>query len=87
MRTAIKPERVVMKKYKESLFWIRVVAEYMIAFSILAFIIALPLGFTGFLSGYIGWTIVLMLLLPELDEETKSALKKWALKKTKREDA
>lgn len=70
-----------MKKFKESWFWFRVVVGHMIAFSILAFIIALPLGFTGFLSGYIGWPIVLMLLLPELDDETKDALKKWTLKR------
>ena len=70
-----------MKKFKESWFWFRVVVGYMIAFSILAFIIALPLGFTGFLSGYIGWPIVLMLLLPEMDDETKDALKKWTLKR------
>lgn len=70
-----------MKRFKESWFWIRVVVGHMIAFSILAFIIALPLGFTGFLSGYIGWPIVLMLLLPELDDETKDALKKWTLKR------
>ena len=75
-----------MKKFKESLFWIRVVVEYVIAFSVLAFIIALPLGFTGVLSGYIGWSIVLMLLLPELDDETKDALKKWALQKKRADD-
>ena len=75
-----------MKKFKESWFWFRVVVGYMIAFSILAFIIALPLGFTGFLSGYIGWPIVLMLLLPEMDDETKDALKKWTLKRKDGDD-
>ena len=76
-----------MKKYKESLFWIRVVGEYLIAFSILALCIALPFGFTGFWSGYVGWAIVLTLLLSDMDEETKNALKKWALKKTDHGDA
>ena len=75
-----------MKKFKESWFWFRVVVGYMIAFSILAFIIALPLGFTGFLSGYIGWPIVLMLLLSEMDDETKGALKKWTLKRKDGDD-
>lgn len=75
-----------MKKFKESWFWFRVVVGYMIAFSILAFIIALPLGFTGFWSGYIGWSIVLMLLLPELDDKTRDALKEWALRKKEADD-
>ena len=53
---------------------------HLIAFSVLAFIISLPLGATGFWSGYIGWAIVIPLVINEMDTETKEALKKWATK-------
>ena len=71
-----------MKKFR----WFMVYLSNMIAFSILAFIISLPLGFTGFLSGYVGWAIVVPLVISEMDEETKEALKKWATKHKEAED-
>ena len=67
-----------MKKNRESLFWVGVLAEYMIAFSVLAFILSLPLGGTGFWSGYLGWAIVLPLVISEMDDETRNAIKRWA---------
>ena len=63
-----------MKKFR----WIGILYSHIIAFSILAFILTVPLGFTGFLSGYVGWAIVLPLVINEMDGETKEALKKWA---------
>ena len=57
-----------------------VFVSHLIAFSVLAFILSLPLGATGFWSGYIGWAIVLPLVINEMDDETKEALKKWATK-------
>ena len=70
-----------MKKFMGSLFWIRVFFGYLIAFSFLALSISLPFGFTGFWSGYVGWSVVLTLFVSGLDKETKDALKKWALAK------
>lgn len=70
-----------MKKFIDSLFWIRVFGGYIIAFSILALCISLPCGFVGFWSGYIGWAVILSLFVSGLDKETKEALKKWAMKK------
>ena len=68
-----------MKKFMGSLFWIRVFFGYLIAFSFIALSISLPFGFTGFWSGYVGWSVVLTLIVSGLDKETKDALKKWAL--------
>ena len=65
-----------MKKFKTFMVYV----SHILAFSILAFIIALPLGFTGFWSGYVGWAIVLPLIVNEMDDDTKAALKKWATK-------
>ena len=70
-----------MKKFKESWFWFRVFFSYLIAFSVLACCIVLPFGCAGFLSGYIGWALVLSMLMIDMDEETKNALKKWAVRK------
>ena len=74
-----------MRKFAEAFFWIKVWGSYLIAFSFLALCIALPFGFAGFLSGYIGWAVVLTLLLVNMDEETKEALKRWATKKNQME--
>ena len=67
-----------MKKFWTSLYWVRVFFAYLIAFSILAFIVSMPLGAVGFWSGYIGWPILLSMFVLELDSDTKEALKKWA---------
>ena len=68
---------VIMSKFAV----VRVIGAHLIAYSILAFIIALPLRCTGFLSGYIGWAIVLPLLYSEMDDETRGALMKWMTRK------
>lgn len=70
-----------MRKFVEAFFWVKVWGSHLIAFSILALCIALPFGFTGFLSGYVGWAVLLTLLLSDMDDETKEALKRWATKK------
>ena len=70
---------------KESLFWFGVLAAYLAAFSVLAFLFALTLGVNGVLSGYLGWVLVLALLIPELDQETRDALKRWAVGKKKKD--
>ncbi len=75
-----------MRKFAEAFFWIKVWGSHLIAFSILALCIALPFGFTGFLSGYVGWAVVLTMLLVDMDEETKEALKRWATKKNPMEN-
>ena len=66
-----------MKKFR----WICVYFSNVIAFSVLAFCITLPIGITGFWSGYIGWAIMLPLIVSEMDDEAKEAIKKWLLKK------
>ena len=68
-----------MKRFTQSLFWFKTVVAYLLAFSFLAFCIALPLGMTGFLSGYIGWPIVIGLFVSSLDKNAKDALKTWVL--------
>ena len=70
-----------MRQFAESLFWVKVWGGYLIAFSILALCIALPFGATGFWSGYVGWAVLLTLLLSDMDDETKEALKRWATRK------
>ena len=71
-----------MKKFR----WFRVYLSYIIAFSILAFCITLPLGITGFASGYIGWAIMLPMIISEMDDDAKEAIKKWATKHKEGDD-
>ena len=66
-----------MKLKKESFFWIRVFIGYMLAFSILVFMITIAFGLDGYLAGFVGWPVVLALFMLELDDETKDALKRW----------
>lgn len=75
-----------MKNRRESLFWFGVLAEYLIAFTVLAFILSLAFGCTGYFSGYVGWGIVIPLVLQEMDEETKDAIKKWTIRNNTKDD-
>lgn len=70
-----------MKKLWKSLYWYRVFVSHLIAFTIVAACIALPFGSNGFLSGYIGWAAILSMLMLQMDDETRDALKKWASKR------
>ena len=71
---------------RESFFWPLVLAEYIAAFTVLAMILSISLGLDGFWAGFIGWAIVLALLVPELDQETRESLKRWALRRGGRAD-
>lgn len=74
-----------VRNFWDSLYWYRVFAAHLIAFSIVAMCIALPFGGNGFLSGYIGWAVVLSMLMFQMDDETRDALKRWAVRKGGRE--
>ena len=74
-----------MKNRRETLYWFGILAENLIAFSVLAFILSLAFGCTGYFSGYVGWAIIIPLILQEMDEETKDALKRWATRSRRKE--
>lgn len=66
---------------RESFFWVLVFAGHMAAYTLLAMLLVLPLGLNGFWCGYVGWGIVLAMLLLEMDPETRDALKRWAIRR------